>query len=127
ARTSTRVSLGEKNSLMSMRAPAAKHPRAYADERFFYEIPITPVFPRLAFLCRFIHLLAVTECSKKRVTLDGCHIVRSETRGAPARAARADLSRADDHACTNRRRDFAGVPAFAGPAADRSGDSDSSC
>src|SRR5215813_10453515 len=92
----------------------------YAADRFSYKIPIAQAFASSRFfmaVCPFIGCARMS--CKKRFTPDGCHDIRSELRGAPARAARAASSRPDDHVRTDDRRDRASVPARAGPAAER--------
>src|SRR5262249_45156349 len=62
---------------------------------------------------------------KKRFTPDGCHDIRSEPRGAPARAATRASSRPHDHARINGRRDRTSVPTLAVSTSDGAGKSHS--
>src|SRR5215472_12527490 len=100
--------------------PPRLHLTFYADKRFSYEIPITPPFCSSRFFMAVSPFVGCCRISfKKRFTLDGCHDIRSEPRGTPARAATRASSRPYDHAPINGRRDRASVPAPAGSAGGR--------
>src|SRR4029450_396483 len=94
----------------------ALHPIFMLAYRFSYTIPIALGFSSSRFFMAVCPLIGCDRMFKKRVTQDGCHVVRPEPWGAPARTARADSSRPDDDGPSDGPGDRADVRALAGPA-----------